>query len=289
MSCALTRSGCFGNSIVETPNIDQLAQSRCSLLTMFRHPAHLYPQPRLNLNRLLSLGSAIAHGRLLYARRSNDSCLGRWRLKGYRTASIGKMHLVPQAAEPEVLAQALASDDGTYYGFQEVDLVNGHGSRCFGNRYTSWLRERVPDLDERQAKPMPYAKGVNCWRWNLPEEVHSSHYIAERAIDFLETAADAPFFLHVSFPDPHYPFTLPQPWASLYNPAEMPPPIPPVSESVDMPELHERVYRGPQAPASDSGRPRDRVIGTPPHNYAKYGPRRLASGQGHLLRHGFPG
>lgn len=263
--------GCSGNPIVQTPNIDRLAKEGTRFSQCF------VTQPTCTPSRasiLTGCYPSALRSRMVGCYTPDDARFLPRVLSadGYRTASIGKVHLVPQAAEPEVLAQRLAGDEGSYYGFQEVDLVNGHGSRCFGNRYTGWLRERAPDLDERHAKSMSYAKGVNCWRWNLPEEVHSSHYIADRAIEFLETAAGAPFFLHVSFPDPHYPFTAPEPWASLYDPAEMPPPIPPVSESFNMPELHERVYRGPRTPASDGGRPRDRVIGTPPHNYAKYGP-----------------
>ncbi len=122
--------------------------------------------------------------------------------KGYRTASIGKLHLVPQAAEPDIVAQRLASDEATYYGFQEVDLVNGHGSRCFGNRYSSWLRQAVPDLEARLADVTPYEKGVNCWRWNLPEQTHSSHYIADCAVEILEFATEQPSFSTSRFPIP---------------------------------------------------------------------------------------
>ena len=261
--------GCFGNPIVNTPNIDRLAREGTRFSQCF------VTQPTCTPSRasiLTGCYPSALRARMVGCYTPDDErFLPRvLATEGYRTASIGKIHLAPQAAEPALVAQALAGDEGSYYGFQEVDLVNGHGSRCFGNRYTEWLRERVPDLDERQAKTTPYENGVNCWRWNLPDSVHSSHYIADRAIDFLETASEAPFLLHVSFPDPHYPFTVPEPWASLYDPADMPPPIPAVTESLDMPELHERVYRGPQTPASEGARPRDRVIGTPPHNYASY-------------------
>lgn len=261
--------GCFGNPIVKTPNIDRLAREGTRFSQCF------VTQPTCTPSRasiLTGCYPSALRSRMVGCHTPDDERFLPRALSanGYRTASIGKIHLVPQAAEPDVLAQALASGDGSYFGFQEVDLVNGHGSRCFGNRYTDWLRERLPDLNERLAQTTAYENGVNCWRWNLPEEVHSSHYIADRAIDFLESATDAPFFLHISFPDPHYPFTVPEPWASLYHPADMSPPIPPVTESADMPDLHQRVYRGPQTPAPDSAPPRDRVIGTPPHNYANY-------------------
>jgi arylsulfatase A-like enzyme len=52
----------------------------------------------------------------------------------------------------------------------------------------------------------------------------------------------------------------------------MPLPIPSVSESIGMPRLHEQVYGGPQANSSHGERLKDRVIGTPPHNYAELGP-----------------
>ena len=261
--------GCAGNPIVQTPNIDRLASEGTRFSQCF------VTQPTCTPSRasiLTGCYPSALRTRMVGCTTPEDPRFLPRALSaaGYRRASIGKMHLVPQAAEPEALARALASADGTYYGFQEVDLVNGHGSRCFGNRYTGWLRERVPDLEALQAQPAPYDKGVNCWRWNLPADVHSSHYIAERAVDFLESASDAPFFLQVSFPDPHYPFTAPEPWAGLYDPADMPPPIPPVAKSLDMPELHGLVYHGLQTTASEGGRPRDRVIGTPPHNYATY-------------------
>lgn len=262
---------CYGNPIVQTPNIDRLAAAGTRFSQCF------VTQPTCTPSRasiLTGCYPSALRSRMVGCYTPDDPRFLPRVLsgKGYRTASIGKLHLVPQAAEPEIVAQRLASDEATYYGFQEVDLVNGHGSRCFGNCYSRWLRDSAPDLEGRLADVEPYETGVNCWRWNLPEQAHSSHYIADRAVDFLEAATEQPFFLHISFPDPHYPFTVPEPWASLYEPADMPPPIPPITESVDMPRLHERVYRGPQARSSASERPRDHVIGTPPHNYAELAP-----------------
>ncbi len=261
--------GCYGNPIVKTPNIDRLAAEGTRFSQCF------VTQPTCTPSRasiLTGCYPSALRTRMVGCYTPDDPRFLPRVLSGgaYRTASIGKLHLVPQAAEPESVARRLAADEATYYGFQKVDLVNGHGSRCFGNRYSAWLRETVQDLEARLASIAPYDKGINCWRWNLPERAHSSHYIADRAIEFLESATGQPFFLHISFPDPHYPFTAPEPWASLYDPADMPPPIPPVTESFDMPRLHERVYRGPQSSAGE--RPRDRVIGTPPHNYAELTP-----------------
>ena len=116
----------------------------------------------------------------------------------------------------------------------------------------------------------PYPTGVNAYTWELPSEVHSSNYIGERTAAFLQTAGDAPFFLQVSFPDPHYPFTVPEPYASLYGPDELPAPLPPVTESHDLPALHEQIYfRRSGTVTRPDGRPVDRIIGTPPHDYSQ--------------------
>jgi len=64
---------------------------------------------------------------------------------GYRTASIGKIHLAPQGQEAGLIEATRQPGGGyDYYGFQEIDLINGHGERCFGPQYTrheiAWCR-----------------------------------------------------------------------------------------------------------------------------------------------------
>jgi arylsulfatase A-like enzyme len=57
----------------------------------------------------------------------------------------------------------------------------------------------------------------------LPEALYPSRYIAEKSIEFLsqqESQGD-PFFLQVSFPDPHHPFTPPGKYWDMYRPEDM--------------------------------------------------------------------
>ena len=269
--------GCFGNPIVQTPNIDRLANQG----TLFEQC--MITQPTCTPSRasiLTGCYPSTLRSRMVGCYTPPDSRFLPQVLadEGYCTVSIGKIHLVPQAAEPDALAERMVSEDSTYYGFQEVDLVNGHGDRCFGPHYSPWLQERVPDIGERRQQREPITPGVDTFRWTLPPEVHPSHYIATRVEEFLASAATQPacekqpFFLHVSFPDPHYPFIVPEPYASMYAPAEMPPPLPPVTESHGMPELHQSVHFHRNATLTRAdGRPVDRIIGTPPHDYSRYG------------------
>ena len=61
--------------------------------------------------------------------------------------------------------------------------------------------------------------------WALPEELHYTTWTGERSVAFIEAAAaeGQPFFLWASFHDPHPPYTVPEPWASMYDPADMEP------------------------------------------------------------------
>jgi arylsulfatase len=264
--------GCLGSTIVQTPHLDRLAAEG----TLFTQC--MITQPTCTPSRasiLTGCYPSTLRTRMVGCDTPDDPrFLPRVLAQhGYHTASIGKIHLVPQRDEPATIAQRLTTGDHTYYGFQEIDLVNGHGDGCFGPQYSAWLQAKVPDWAERLQQRRPYAQGVNTCTWELPPEVHSSQYIADRAVDFLARPHDQPFFLHVSFPDPHYPFTVPEPYASRYRPEDMPPPIPPVTESEGMPPLHTQVYqRQGGAITRPDGRPTDRIIGTPPHDYARYTP-----------------
>lgn len=261
--------GYAGNSIVKTPYIDQLAQSG----TVLRQC--MVTQPTCTPSRASMLTGcypSALRSRMVGCYTPDDArFLPRILAQnGYHTASIGKLHLVPQAAEPDYMQQRMAEGDGTYFGFQEIDLVNGHGDRCFGPQYSRWLKERVPDVEARWQQRQATEKGIDTYHWTLPSEVHSSDYIANQTVAFLQRVDDRPFFLHVSFPDPHYPFVVPEPYASMYPADEMPPPLAPVTESHDLPALHHNVYFHDNATLNrPDGRPVDRVIGTPPHDYSQ--------------------
>ena len=54
----------------------------------------------------------------------------------------------------------------------------------------------------------------------MPEELYSTAWIADRTEHFLSEQADSdePFFLQMSFPDPHHPFTPPGRYWDMYDP-----------------------------------------------------------------------
>ncbi|MGB3327394.1 MAG: sulfatase-like hydrolase/transferase, partial [Thermomicrobiales bacterium] len=76
--------------------------------------------------------------------------------------------------------------------------------------------------------------------WDLPEEFHYTTWTAERTIAAIErdVAAGVPFFTWSSFHDPHPPYLVPEPWASMYDPADMEPGTLQPGELDLMPEHH---------------------------------------------------
>jgi len=117
-----------------------------------------------------------------------------------------------------------------YYGFDHVELVTGHGDGVDGD-YRAWLLEREPDalnmIGAANQLPHDYVC-PQAIRTRLPTELYPTSYIAERARAYIENHVtqngDQPFFLMVSFPDPHHPFNPPGKYWDMYKPEQFPVP-----------------------------------------------------------------
>ena len=103
-----------------------------------------------------------------------------------------------------------------------------------GQHYALWLEEKGlanwrDYFDPWPPQPNSKYSGPYYMRdsltWDLPEEYHPTHWVGERTVANIERCAEEgkPFFLWSSFFDPHPPYVLPEPWASMYDPADMEP------------------------------------------------------------------
>lgn len=144
---------------------------------------------------------------------------------------------------------------GDYYGFEHVEVVADHGDRASGD-YLLWARQQCPEFDRltgpENALPDNRIDAPQAWRTAVPEELYSTSWIAERAQAWLADRAgeDRPFFLQMSFPDPHHPFTPPGRYWDMYDPADIP--LPPSFGKGDLPPI--RAMREALARGTD---PRD--------------------------------
>jgi len=116
--------------------------------------------------------------------------------------------------------------DGVYYGFEHVEVAADHADRASGD-YLLWAREQRRNFDRlvgpENALPDNRVKAPQAWRTAVPEELYSTTWIADRSEAWLNdrVGEDAPFFLQISFPDPHHPFTPPGRYWDMYDPADI--------------------------------------------------------------------
>ena len=164
---------------------------------------------------------------------------------GYATSLIGKAHFQPLRSEPgmeSIECQPTLRDldfwrgfHGPWYGFEHVETARMHADESHaGGHYAIWMEDSGLANWRDYFQPWPPRKGggsqTEYWdhegrSWALPEEYHYTRWTADRTIAQIERAAagDRPFFLWSSFHDPHPPYLVPEPWASMYDPREMVP------------------------------------------------------------------
>lgn len=157
---------------------------------------------------------------------------------GYRTHAVGKLHhqnwggrtVEPGediSVNPERRiywdwpghwkGQHYTKFPGDYYGYQTLDVANGHVNYIYGD-YVTWLESNHPGAYAgyryNAANPAPLT---------IDPELHYNRWIADRTIDFIQRHRaghandDQPFYVWCSFPDPHEPFAAVRKWAEVYK------------------------------------------------------------------------
>ena len=143
----------------------------------------------------------------------------------------------------------LSSLPEPYYGFERTDFTGGHVNEIYGE-YKSWLQDTDPDAYERISFSHPDNVPGRTFQvldeWSLPESAHYNTWISDRVIDALDEYADAddPFFEWCSYPDPHNPYAVPEPWGSMYDADDVELPARRDGELDDLPPFYRDVYAG---------------------------------------------
>ncbi|TMJ79474.1 MAG: sulfatase, partial [Alphaproteobacteria bacterium] len=249
--------GCYGHPVLRTPHIDSIA-AKGTLFGRFyvASPVCMPNRASLMTGRMPSVHGVRSNGIPLSMQAVTFVEL--LRDSGYRTALIGKSHLQNFTAWPPIvkrappcasyrepsrdLMQALRNDlnQGAYeqetpeywslkdariqtpfYGFDHVSLVRAHGEDGGGD-YTRWLAERDPKAKALLGHPLPHEYTLpQAYRTAIPAELYPTAFIGEQAQAFVQAAdVGQPFFLMVSFPDPHHPFNPPGKYWEMYKPEQ---------------------------------------------------------------------
>ena len=252
--------GCTGNPVLKTPNIDKLANEGVRFSSAYvANPTCMPNRASIMTGQYPNTCSRSFGVNLPEDLPTFSETL---RQQGYVTKAIGKMHLQFWAGKVDksnwsaefisgwmnekTHAQMVADFPKPFYGFDEVDLVVGHGDCCNGH-YEDWLAERAPEclpvLKELRGKMLDHTYRKSP----IPEEFYPTSYVTDRSIDFLEKYAQGdygkePFLLKVSYPDPHHPCTPPGKYADMYKPEDMELP----ASFNDAENLREHKFLGPR-------------------------------------------
>ncbi|MCC6694704.1 MAG: sulfatase-like hydrolase/transferase [Candidatus Hydrogenedentes bacterium] len=206
--------GAYGNEQIRTPAIDRLAQDG----TRYTNSFCAYPVCTPSRYSIWSGRYVHEHGGW-----SNHCTLkpgtATWpallREAGYQTAAAGKMHFTPTYLD---------------VGFQRMTLSEQDGEGRWDDDYHRLLLERdtidVNDLEDQRKEYREHAR-PEYWETfgalasNLPEELHSTTWTGDRAVEALDQWTDSGNLFVASFVKPHHPFDPPQSWADRHDPAGM--------------------------------------------------------------------
>ncbi|MEM7775313.1 MAG: sulfatase-like hydrolase/transferase [Pseudomonadota bacterium] len=195
--------GAYGSTICRTPHVDSLARDgirfdaaftptglcspvRCSLLT------GVYPHEH---RVLTNVGLHPVRAELSP---EEDRLSQGLKATGYRLGYVGKWHV--SRREPPA------------FGYEHYTSLGDFES--WRNAARQPLHEAFSDYTVQRAETDP-----------APPEFSRPWFLAGRAIETIDALSDGdePFFVRLDFHGPHFPNVVPEPYASMYDPAAIPP------------------------------------------------------------------
>lgn len=204
----------FGNSQIQTPNLDALARDsvvfdKCITPSPVCVPARLsmytgrYPA-RTGCNN--NNTDSVYDGRGFYSRITG---------LGYQSCCVGKMHYLWDPYGPL----------GFEFRHSQEELA------ATGDEYMEYVRGKYPwvfDYNGMRSE-MYYMPQISP----LPPCDHPTQWVGDHSVDFIRScSSDKPMFLFASFIHPHPPYCPPAPWQKLYR--EDPPlPFVPAQENLE--------------------------------------------------------
>ena len=192
-----TSLGCYGDTLVKSPNIDQLACESRRFTRSYCHQAVCGPSRNSILTGRLPDNTRVWHNRNLFRDTLPDGVTlpEYFKNHGYHAQSLGKVFSGRDRLEEQ-----------DPQSWSVPPLLKGSGWSNYA-------------LEENRGHD---GKGVAAEMADVPDEGYSDGKLAALAVQTMEDLAERkqPFFLAVGFFKPHLPFCAPKKYWDLYDPTQ---------------------------------------------------------------------
>jgi arylsulfatase A-like enzyme len=187
--------GAYGGTLIETPYMDSIGKEGAIFQQFFTNSALCTP------SRGCFMTGRYPHANGAYA---NNLTLGEEEVTlahvlqnhGYDTGYSGKWHLAGEARPGWMDAVDMDSK-----GFADCRYMFNRGH---------WKSI----IESSEGSPLVSTEIGD-------EQTYTTDWLTTKAIDFIRKPRSRPFFLMLSLPDPHDPYTVREPYASIYDPNVM--------------------------------------------------------------------
>ena len=202
--------GCYGHSVVKSPNIDRLAERGIRFDSAYCQFTVCNPSRTSFLTGLRPDSTGILNNTIPFRSKLPDAVTlpQLFRKHGYFTARVGKVFHSAGNMGDSKSWDVTSDPKGTQLG------KKGKGRNLTGGR-VKWCRWLAAEGDD---------------------EDQSDGQVAVEAVRLLEQHCDDPFFIAVGFHKPHDPFIAPKRYFDLYPLELLTPPKDPPDRSAELPQ-----------------------------------------------------
>jgi len=215
---------CAGHPVLRTPNMDRIAAEGV------RFENAVTTCPLCMPARAAFVSGLYNHNHHIWRNRGrlpaeDETFFHHLRRAGYQTAYIGKSHFYEHAAGDHLRRHE------AYMHARGIDYVHETTGPWATAKTGSYLTDAWGEAtwsafraDYEKRRGTPWA----AWPSPLSEDDFPDSHVGRQAVEFVEGRPDdRPVCLFAAFGGPHEPFDAPGRYATLYDPASVPPAIPP--------------------------------------------------------------